>query len=505
MKKILSYINLILLIFLCSSCESLLNPCDHEFSIISETAASCEKTGLIIEECSICGKNKKTKIPKLDHEFTDYVITITPTETSDGLRERNCKNCGHIEKEIIISKSYIDMDIIKEEYEDGTLYLCQTFEEAVMKLNAGILSLSTEIKLKIGFDYEFNELVDRLFASIRVGFDYEAKAELTGNILTFTFKYLDGPKKTTTKVYYTQYNSLNYKLNKNPKQEGFKIDNSIYSKSVYTTEQLYYALERGVKPLPRKNSRADPVYTMMKDILKNIISDDMTDVEKILAIHDYLVMNVTYDEELLQLASSGAYLKDYKGFYLEGVFLEKKAVCEGISKAFTSLCNIEGIPCVSVTGYQTKNPNGLGHAWNKVYVNNAWYIVDVTSDGTIINNSFEVLSYNFFMVTEEEYSKEYTANDFTNIICDTEYNPYQLFKFTHLLDTYDYVITSQDELNKIIKYFVSSSQKNQTIEFVVSFDYGEDILDEIEKAYQANLIFSGFSYIINENKVMLIA
>ena len=58
--------------------------------------------------------------------------------------------------------------------------------------------------------------------------------------------------------------------------------------------------------------------------------------EKIKAIHDYIIMSTIYDNELLLKTMYGEEnLNNYKGFYLEGVLLDKKAVCEGISKTFT--------------------------------------------------------------------------------------------------------------------------------------------------------------------------
>lgn len=42
----------------------------------------------------------------------------------------------------------------------------------------------------------------------------------------------------------------------------------------------------------------------------------------------------------------------YESFYIEGVLTDTDylAVCDGMSKTFSLLCNIEGIPCVRVIG-----------------------------------------------------------------------------------------------------------------------------------------------------------
>ncbi|MDE7107440.1 MAG: hypothetical protein K2O39_03875, partial [Clostridiales bacterium] len=82
--------------------------------------------------------------------------------------------------------------------------------------------------------------------------------------------------------------------------------------------------------------------------------------------------------------------ESYSAYYLEGVFgdgttefggmaYNPNAVCDGMSKAYALMCNIEGIPCVRVVGRAGKSINTAGgHAWNKVFVNGAWYMVDCT-------------------------------------------------------------------------------------------------------------------------------
>ena len=166
----------------------------------------------------------------------------------------------------------------------------------------------------------------------------------------------------------------------------------------------------------------------------------MTDYEKIKAIYDYLILNVTYDDELLKLASKNQNVKQYNGFYLEGVFFDKKAVCEGIAKSLACLANIEGIPCVVVEGYQTNNPQGLGHAWNKVCINDIWYIIDATSGGTIVNDDFEILSYQFFLIDEKTMNKKYTGTTYKELQCNINYDYYANNNYTVDNQIYDFTI-----------------------------------------------------------------
>ncbi len=277
------------------------------------------------------------------------------------------------------------------------------------------------------------------------------------------------------------YNS--YNSSRTSTFDDFKINASVHSYKVKTSEQLAYVLERGAKPICEVGSPAEKMYNKMKDVLREIIDDNMTDVEKIKAIHDYIILNVTYDQELLTLISSSNNISNYNGFYLEGVFNDKKAVCEGISKALASLANIEGIPCVTVEGYQTNNPSGVGHAWNKVYVNNNWYIIDATSDGIIINNTYEILSYKYFLIDEETMQKVYIGNTYKNIICNKKYDYYNNYKYKLDSNEYTYVISNQDELKNIVKFFETNTNTKKSIEFKVTFNYGESFVDELQMAY----------------------
>lgn len=188
---------------------------------------------------------------------------------------------------------------------------------------------------------------------------------------------------------------------------------------VYNSEQLVYAVENGFKPrfgtLPvtapdhAKNAlqSAKEVWDTARRILYSINSDGDDTVEKLSKIHDYIALNVIYDSELLQLSEdpqySYSYLSGFRGFNLEGALLDGKAVCDGITKAFMLLARMEGIECIRVTG---KNAD-VGHAWNKVKIENTWYNIDVTGDDILTKikaNGTEVtvetLAHDKFLVSD---------------------------------------------------------------------------------------------------------
>jgi len=64
---------------------------------------------------------------------------------------------------------------------------------------------------------------------------------------------------------------------------------------------------------------------------------------------------------------------------------EKRAVCEGYSMVFKEVCDILNIRCEIISGYSRSPFSQIGklplsgkHAWNAVYINNQWKLIDTT-------------------------------------------------------------------------------------------------------------------------------
>ncbi len=97
------------------------------------------------------------------------------------------------------------------------------------------------------------------------------------------------------------------------------------------------------------------------------------------AINQWICRNTKYD-------NVNGNSSDTKYEYLHnayGVFVKKKAVCDGYSAAFKLLCDYYGIPCMINLGYAYDDNGNLGrHAWNLVRVKRHWYIVDSTWNDT---------------------------------------------------------------------------------------------------------------------------
>lgn len=96
------------------------------------------------------------------------------------------------------------------------------------------------------------------------------------------------------------------------------------------------------------------------------------DADKVVAIHNYIASHFTYDKEFAAKVRSGA-LKTYTPD-TSSIIAANKGVCYDFSSLFAAMCRSQGIPCTVEKGMRY----GGYHAWNTVYVNNAWYSVDLT-------------------------------------------------------------------------------------------------------------------------------
>ncbi len=292
-----------------------------------------------------------------------------------------------------------------------------------------------------------------------------------------------------------QFNSLNAVTIEPQREEDFDdfyIESLSESYEVETSNQLYYLLEHGLKPAPKAGSSAESLYENAKEVLREIINDDMSDYEKVLAIYQWMAFNVAYDYDVDQYEQDWIY---YTGFYLEGVFIDHVAVCDGIAKAFVVMCQMEGIPCVRVTG----EASGTGHAWNKVKIGGQWYIIDPTWGNTANDTQeWEYLSFQHFMISDDaktRYGCE--AYTYTNegVYAAGYKSYYHNFGFEFNGLDYDYVIESQTELNVLIAYCFSLEDiSDSTMNFLVVFDYGTEINDELSLALEG-VSGSSMSYI----------
>lgn len=92
----------------CSVCNKKLssgetiNKKEHTWVKQDNIPATCEKGGMEVEKCSVCGETKETQISDpLGHDFREWKITKEPTCTKYGTKKRICKRCNEYEIDVI--------------------------------------------------------------------------------------------------------------------------------------------------------------------------------------------------------------------------------------------------------------------------------------------------------------------------------------------------------------------------------------------------------------------
>lgn len=73
----------------------------HDYHIQSETPATCQDEGTVVELCRYCQHRKQTNTPKINHTWNN-IGTTQPTCTVAGIKQEECAQCGQIRNSPIL-------------------------------------------------------------------------------------------------------------------------------------------------------------------------------------------------------------------------------------------------------------------------------------------------------------------------------------------------------------------------------------------------------------------
>lgn len=134
------------------------------------------------------------------------------------------------------------------------------------------------------------------------------------------------------------------------------------------------------------------ILNAARDVIAKEISDDMSDYEKELAIHDWMTSWSSFDMNVFSHAPTARAEADNRNPY--GFFINRSAMCHGYSSTFQLFMDLLDIECITVFGIPSGN--GVEHSWNMVRLDGEWYCVDTAWDdpigGTPNHSYFNVTS-----------------------------------------------------------------------------------------------------------------
>ena len=225
--------------------------------------------------------------------------------------------------------------------------------------------------------------------------------------------------------------------------------------------------QKGISEINAKNAKLEQE---INGFLSGI-SNDMSQYELELALHDQLVLSCSYDSDVL---------KDNKAnldaWNIYGAFIKKKAVCEGYAKAMQLLLSYAGIESALVCGEGSADGVTRPHMWNIVLLGTDWYYLDATWNDPS-GNSKNHISYDYFNISTKELERDHYLKDniFTPPSCTASSENY-FIKEGLLFSLYD-----SDASQKTAAHFNSLLAKGRGS---ISIKYSGDDFDKFSEDAQ---------------------
>ncbi len=278
-------------------------------------------------------------------------------------------------------------------------------------------------------------------------------------------------------------------------------------------------------------------------------NDKLTDAEKCLLVHDYLVEHCEYDDDFSALSAEQQKLSMAINAY--GALVEGKAVCQGYTAAFSLIMKELKILNVSVSsrtmGEKKADGSYAGHIWNLVGLKNKqdkynYYHVDVTWDDKDIPGQ---VKHDNLLVSDQKLSDNghfgYSVDSgIASLTLDTYYDLFYWVNISSAVYIYDdalyYVYPDDPGCNRydvtgltakvdynLVKKPVGESADNKndknvsvlkynygTVE-ILTDDYSEDDIDKLKSEYKTmntqGRLAEGASYwyVNSDDKVLRIS
>ena len=194
-------------------------------------------------------------------------------------------------------------------------------------------------------------------------------------------------------------------LNRNP--QYFFLSNSYLSTK--TEDELYIA---EIAPLIDMTYTIDDiqVFEDKVDEIVSMVDPAWSDEEKVLWLHDYIILTTQYDSD------------DYANFNAYNCLIDGDAVCQGYTLAYSYLLkqfDIEGDLISSATLYSGDDTTHMGHIWNLVKIDGKNYYVDVTKDDPLESYQYWCRHLNLMNGEARCYANNHKTTDWV----DSEGNP----------------------------------------------------------------------------------
>jgi hypothetical protein len=285
---------------------------------------------------------------------------------------------------------------------------------------------------------------------------------------------------------------------RNQFKQDFSTEKLKRRSKVWDERELIYSLQRGDEIVIR-DDRLQETYDAAKKIIEEVVDEGMTEYEKEMAIHDYIVLNCEYDYD--NYLNGCIPMDSYEAY---GVLINKTAVCSGYANATAILMNMAGLECKCING----NVSTDGHAWNIIKIDGEYYQLDTTWDDPVPDRKGYVRHKYFNLNDESLWLDSGRTWYIEDTKCDGFKYNYSYFEYCKEkeIDIDDYVelnfeiklpreIRSYNRIGQIVVR-EKGSRYSQTLNLYG--DYNDDVItkniklpsSEVDEVYEYSIYFA---------------
>jgi len=264
--------------------------------------------------------------------------------------------------------------------------------------------------------------------------------------------------------------------------------------------QDYFSVDKKVRQYPLINN--------IDHLAIRILNDFDSDKDKVRAAYTWIAHNIRYDTQKFYSyrINNPIWYFDEKGLEkqikerdlkkIQTTLLTKKALCDGYALLFKKLCNKLNIQALLIKGLTKTDVNDISsnrsikdHAWNIVFIDNEWKLIDVTWASGYITMPFKLFVKQFndsYFFTDP---KEFIMHHYP------EHSEWQLLDFPINKQTFfKKPIFYQDYYNTNIK--LSDSQRG-----LISLKRKENINIIFDSLPETKKIYYTSSNFLNKKRV----
>ena len=200
-------------------------------------------------------------------------------------------------------------------------------------------------------------------------------------------RYLGDNGKVKVKIYGPTGSDYTYNLSLDGEYDVFPLSDGsgTYSVGVYEnvsgssySTAFYFSMDTTLEdefaPFLRPNKYVDfTIESIAAATAAQITADSVSALDKINAVYEYTISNISYDYELAENVQSG-YIPD-----IDAVLKSGKGICFDYAALMTAMLRSVGIPTKLVVGYTGE----LYHAWINTYTEESgWVEASIYFDGS---------------------------------------------------------------------------------------------------------------------------